>query len=47
MGVVREARSGRHTLRIVPGYGHLDVFVGKNADKDYFPWIVGELDNRA
>ena len=38
---------GRHTLRIVPGYGHLDVFVGKNADKDYFPWIVGELDNKA
>jgi pimeloyl-ACP methyl ester carboxylesterase len=36
---------GRHTLRIVPGYGHLDVFVGKNADKDYFPWIVGELDH--
>jgi hypothetical protein len=38
---------GRHTLHIVPGYGHLDVFVGKNADKDYFPFIVGELDNRA
>lgn len=35
---------GRHSLHIVPGYGHLDVFVGKHADKDWFPLIVGELD---
>jgi hypothetical protein len=35
---------GRHSLHIVPGYGHLDVFVGKRADKDWFPLIVEELD---
>jgi hypothetical protein len=35
---------GRHSLHIVPGYGHLDVFVGKHADRDWFPLIVGELD---
>lgn len=35
---------GRHSLHIVPGYGHLDVFVGKNAAKDWFPLIVAELD---
>jgi len=28
---------GRHSLHIVPGYGHLDVFLGKHADKDWFP----------
>lgn len=34
---------GRHALRIVPGYGHLDVFVGRNAHRDYFPWILEQL----
>jgi len=38
---------GRHSLHIVPGYGHLDVFVGKRADKDWFPLIVDELDKPA
>ena len=36
-----------HTLHIVPGYGHLDVFIGKRADKDWFPLIIGELDGAA
>ena len=35
---------GRHSLHIVPGYGHLDVFVGRHADRDWFPLIIGELD---
>jgi len=35
---------GRHSLHIVPGYGHLDVFIGKRAHEDWFPLIVGELD---
>lgn len=35
---------GRHSLHIVPGYGHLDVFVGERADKDSHPIVVGELD---
>jgi pimeloyl-ACP methyl ester carboxylesterase len=34
---------GRHTLHIVPGYGHLDVFVGERADRDWHPIILGEL----
>lgn len=37
---------GRHSLHIVPGYGHLDVFVGKHAERDWFPLIVGELDTQ-
>jgi len=35
---------GRHSLHVVPGYGHLDVFIGRNASKDYFPRILAELD---
>jgi hypothetical protein len=34
---------GRHSLHIVPGYGHLDVFVGEHADRDWHPIILGEL----
>lgn len=34
----------RHSLHIVPGYGQLDVFLGKRAHEDWFPLIVGELD---
>ena len=35
---------GRHTLHIVPGYGHLDVFVGEQAGRDWHPIILGELE---
>jgi len=34
---------GRHSLHVVPGYGHLDVFLGRNAHKDYTPRILAEL----
>jgi hypothetical protein len=34
---------GRHSMHVVPGYGHLDVFIGRDADKDWFPLILGEL----
>jgi hypothetical protein len=34
---------GRHTMHIVPGYGHLDVFLGERADRDWHPIILGEL----
>jgi pimeloyl-ACP methyl ester carboxylesterase len=34
---------GRHSLHIVPKYGHLDVFVGENAQRDWHPIILGEL----
>jgi pimeloyl-ACP methyl ester carboxylesterase len=37
---------GRHSLHIVPGYGHLDVFVGERADRDWHPIILGELNKR-
>jgi pimeloyl-ACP methyl ester carboxylesterase len=37
---------GRHSLHIVPKYGHLDVFVGEHADRDWHPIILGELDKR-
>jgi hypothetical protein len=29
---------------MLPNYGHLDVFFGKNAAKDIFPLISAELD---
>lgn len=32
-----------HTLHIIPGYGHLDIFMGKNASTDVFPLIAQEL----
>jgi len=28
---------GRHSLRVFPRYGHQDVFMGKNVDRDVFP----------
>ncbi len=33
-----------HTLHILPGYSHLDVFIGKDAHRDIFPIILEELD---
>jgi len=35
---------GYHSLRIIPEYGHLDVFMGKNAVRDTFPLILDELE---
>jgi hypothetical protein len=32
-----------HVLKLFPDYGHLDVFMGKNAAKDTFPFILDEL----
>ncbi|MGS2721525.1 hypothetical protein [Paraglaciecola aestuariivivens] len=32
-----------HALEIFPEYGHLDVFMGKNAAQDTFPFIINEL----
>lgn len=34
---------GRHALHVVPGYGHLDVFLGRNAARDVFPAMLAEL----
>ena len=35
---------GRHRLRLLPGYTHLDVFLGREAHRDVFPLIVEALD---
>tara|TARA_R110000751_G_scaffold55346_3_gene118709 strand:- start:26589 stop:27665 length:1077 start_codon:yes stop_codon:yes gene_type:complete len=32
-----------HVLKLFPEYGHLDVFMGENAAKDTFPFIIEEL----
>jgi pimeloyl-ACP methyl ester carboxylesterase len=34
---------GRHAFYELAGYGHLDVFIGKNAAIDVFPLIIDEL----
>lgn len=34
---------GRHSLHVVPGYGHLDMFMGQHAAHDVFPLILEEL----
>ena len=37
-------RKGYHSLHMIPNYGHLDIFFGKNAATDVFPLISAELD---
>ncbi|MGZ3239984.1 MAG: alpha/beta hydrolase family protein, partial [Burkholderiaceae bacterium] len=31
---------GRHQLHVFPGYGHQDVFMGKNVHEDVFPRMI-------
>ena len=40
-------RPGCHRLHVLPGYGHLDVFMGQHAAEDVFPMILEELDDGA
>jgi hypothetical protein len=35
---------GRHALHELPGYSHLDVFMGKHAARDVFPLMLSELE---
>ncbi len=37
-------RPGRQSLLVIPGYGHLDVFIGKDAARDVFPSIVAAIE---
>lgn len=37
-------RKNYHTLHLLPHYGHLDPFFGKNAARDVFPLMLAELD---
>ena len=36
-------RPGYHTYRPIPNYGHLDIFIGKDAARDVFPLMLEEL----
>lgn len=33
-----------HSLHVLSGYGHLDVFIGEHAARDTFPVLLAELD---
>lgn len=35
---------GRHTVTVVPDYGHLDIFMGARAAQDVFPDMLSELE---
>jgi len=37
-------REDYHSLHVPPGYGHLDIFIGKQAAQDVFPIILDELE---
>ena len=34
---------GKHTFQKFAGYGHLDVFLGRDSNRDVFPFILDEL----
>jgi lysosomal acid lipase/cholesteryl ester hydrolase len=38
---------GRHELDVLPGYGHQDVFMGKNVAQDVFPRMLDFLKRQA
>jgi pimeloyl-ACP methyl ester carboxylesterase len=42
---VDRTRPNYHSLHVLPGYSHLDVFMGKNAARDIFPLFLQELEN--
>lgn len=39
-----QRRGIRSALHLLPGYGHLDVFMGKDAGRDVFPLMLSALD---
>ncbi len=38
---------GRHKLHVFPGYGHQDIFMGKDVAKDVFPHLIDFLREHA
>lgn len=44
---LEEIAPGRHELAVFPGYGHQDVFMGKNVAYDVFPRMLEFLKQRA
>jgi len=42
---LREANGAElYARHVIPGYAHMDCFIGKNADKDVFPILLRELE---
>ena len=41
---VDRLRPDYHSLLLLPGYGHLDVFLGQHAWRDVFPRLIAALD---
>lgn len=39
-------RPGFHSIHVLPGYAHLDVFMGKDAARDVFPIMLEELNRK-
>ncbi len=37
-------RKDYHSLNVLSGYGHLDMFMGRNAGRDVFPLMLDELE---
>jgi hypothetical protein len=37
-------RKNYHSFNLVEEYSHLDMFMGQNAARDVFPWMVSELE---
>ena len=44
---LEEVAPGRHELEVFPGYGHQDVFMGKNVSRDVFPQMLEFLKRQA
>jgi hypothetical protein len=42
----QKLRPDFHTLKVLPDYGHLDIFIGKNAAAEVFPILIEELDRK-
>lgn len=42
-----ERAPGRHEFKVIPGYGHVDTIIGRNAHVDVFPAILDFLKRRA
>ncbi|MEO1729457.1 MAG: GMC oxidoreductase [Pseudomonadota bacterium] len=36
--------SALYSQKIIPDYGHMDLFIGRNAHRDVTPWIIEELE---
>ncbi|HSK38623.1 MAG TPA: hypothetical protein VK943_02540, partial [Arenibaculum sp.] len=37
--------AGWYTRHVVPGYAHMDCFLGRDAHRDVFPLVAAELDH--